>query len=286
MENNYSHLTAKERDKISFPTHWLMENHLLKGEILDFGCGFGTDVKGLNKLKYSIDGYDKYYHPNYPLKQYDTIFCHYVLNILHSHEQHEIIMEISQLLKPNGIAYFTVRRDIKKDGYRIHKVHKQPTYQCNVILPFESVFVNEFCEIYVFRRVVDQQKETLCIFCQPAPTLKYIAESTTAFAVFDGFPVSKGHCLIIPKRHVANYFELTQKEQFHLIILSNFVQRYLQKEFNPDGFNLGININAAAGQTIEHVHVHLIPRYQGDVENPIGGIRHVIPGKGFYQPND
>jgi len=277
-----SHLTAKERDKISFPTNWLRKNHLLKGEILDFGCGFGTDVKELNKSGYTCVGYDKYYEPEYPQKKFRTIICQYVLNVLQAGEQHEVIMEISQLLLSGGTAFFTVRRDLKQEGFRIHKLHKQATYQCNVILPFKSIFSNEFCEIYEFTRIVDHLIDSECIFCRPSSKLKFIAESAYAFAVFDGYPVSKGHALIIPKKHIANYFELTEKDQFHLLLLQNYVKKYLQKELNPDGYNIGININGAAGQTINHVHIHLIPRYNGDVKNPRGGVRHVIPGKGEY----
>lgn len=284
MENSNSHLTAKERDRMSFPTHWLLKNKMLAGNILDFGCGHGTDVMELNTMGYTTDGYDKFYQPIYPTKSYNTILCHYVLNVLQPQEQHEVIMEISQLLKPNGKAFFAVRRDIKYEGFRNHKIFNQLTYQCNVILPFKSVFANEFCEIYSFSRIIDNPNESDCIFCKPTSSLRYIAESAYAYAVYDGFPVSEGHSLIIPKNHVENYFDLTPKEQFHLILLSNYIQKYLMVKYNPNGFNLGININEAAGQTIGHVHMHLIPRYKGDVENPMGGVRHVIPGKGFYNP--
>ena len=109
-----------------------------------------------------------------------------------------------------------------------------------------------------------------------------IAESATAFAIFDKFPVSKGHVLVIPIRHVSNYFDLTIQEQTDCLILLNEVKAILQKQFNPDGFNVGINIEAAAGQTVPHAHIHLIPRYQDDVPEPRGGVRGVIPGKQCY----
>ncbi len=281
-KSNNSHLTAKERDRISFPTRWLESNNHLKGSILDFGCGFGADVLALKQKGYVCEGYDKFYFSEYPQLKYDIIICQYVLNVVEDAIQQEIIMEISQLLNPNGIAYFTVRRDIKYQGYRVHKIHKKTTFQTNVILPFNSVFKNAFCEIYSFTRKVDNPISSECIFCRPSPKLKFIAESTHAYAVFDGYPVSNGHSLIISKNHISNYFELTQKEQFHLLLLTNYVKRFLQKKFNPDGFNVGININTVAGQSVSHVHIHIIPRYKGDVKNPKGGIRHVIPGKGFY----
>ncbi|QGY45756.1 HIT domain-containing protein [Maribellus comscasis] len=283
--NNW-HLTAKEREKMSFPTNWLHRNNFLKGNILDFGCGFGKDVMELRNMGYYCKGYDKYYQPEYPTEKFNTILCNYVLNVLQAKDQQRIIMEISQLLAPGGQAFFAVRRDIKYEGFRKHKIHKKTTYQCNVVLPFESLFLNEYCEIYSFSRFTDIQKESSCIFCKPSRNLKFIAESAFAYAVYDGFPVSNGHSLIIPKTHTSNYFDLTEKEQFHLLLLTNFVQTYLLKKFNPNGFNVGININMDAGQTVPHVHVHLIPRYKGDVKNPKGGVRHVIPGKGYYNQQD
>ncbi len=109
-----------------------------------------------------------------------------------------------------------------------------------------------------------------------------LSEIATAVAFFDGYPVSKGHTLIIPKRHVENYFDLTTHEQRALWLLVNRCKKLLTERFHPDGFNVGINVGEAAGQSIFHVHIHLIPRYNGDVENPKGGVRGVIPGKQKY----
>ena len=121
-----------------------------------------------------------------------------------------------------------------------------------------------------------------CPFCTLPTDSATIAESATVYAILDKFPVSKGHALVIPTRHVSNYFDLTLQEQMDCLILLNEVKAILQKQFNPDGFNLGINIEAAAGQTVPHAHIHLIPRYQGDVPEPRGGVRGVIPGKQTY----
>jgi diadenosine tetraphosphate (Ap4A) HIT family hydrolase len=109
-----------------------------------------------------------------------------------------------------------------------------------------------------------------------------IAESATVYSFFDKFPVSKGHALVIPSRHVSNYFDFTLQEQMDCLILLNEVIAILQKQFNPDGFNVGINIHAAAGQTVPHSHIHLSPRYQGAVQEPRGVVRGVIPGKQTY----
>ena len=273
---------------MSFPTRWLKENNLLKGEILDFGCGFGFDTDELQKEGYSIVGYDNFYRPEYPTMRFDTIICNYVLNVLESKEQAEVLMEVSELLKPTGTAYFTVRRDLKSEGFRIHYVHKQPTYQCNVVLPYKSLFLNENCEIYEykhFNRTNYKEKYELskgCPFCKLNSKVELVCETATAIAFFDGYPVSKGHTLIIPKRHAANYFDLSDEEQQDLWHMVNHCKTILEKRFHPDGFNVGINVNQAAGQSVFHVHIHLIPRYKGDVENPKGGVRGVIKEKQRY----
>lgn len=124
-------------------------------------------------------------------------------------------------------------------------------------------------------------KHTGCIFCN-LPQSEKIAESDLCFAMFDGFPVSKGHVLVIPKRHVADYFDLTDEEIMAMQHMMKEIKGRLDEEFSPDGYNVGINVNEAAGQTVFHVHMHLIPRYRGDVENPRGGVRGVIPHKQKY----
>ena len=122
-----------------------------------------------------------------------------------------------------------------------------------------------------------------CPFCLPEG--KVIIETALAYSIFDNFPVSKGHALIIPKRHVANYFDLSINEQIACQHNLNKLKEILDKKYSPSGYNVGINIGETAGQTIDHVHIHLIPRYVNDVEDPIGGVRNVIPGKGNYVKN-
>jgi diadenosine tetraphosphate (Ap4A) HIT family hydrolase len=280
---NNPHLTAIERTSISFPTRFLKEKKLLIGEILDFGCGFGFDTDELEKSGYNIVGYDNYYRPEYPQKKFDTILCNYVLNVLEPNEQAEVLMSVSELLKPTGKAYFAVRRDLKNEGFRTHYVHKQPTYQSNVILPYKSLFLNENCEIYEYQHFNNKQKEkSNCPFCNLNSKVELISETATAVAFLDSYPVNKGHTLIVPKRHVANYFDLSIHEQRALWLLVNRCKKIIEKQHNPDGFNVGINLGEAAGQSIFHVHIHLIPRYKGDVENPRGGVRGVVPNKQNY----
>ena len=284
QQNSYSHLTAKERETLSFPAKLLLNKKVLTGYILDFGCGFGKDVELLKAKGINIVGYDKHYFPKYPTKEFGTIICFYVLNVLMQEEQANVLMEISQLLKPTGKAYFAVRRDLQYEGFRTHKIHQKPTYQCNVKLGYKSIFKNENCEVYEYKHYNQlRRKENLaCPFCNPDSERELIVESATAYSIYDKFPVNEGHALIIPKKHYADYFDLSFKEQSACWFMLNKVKEIISKKFNPDGFNLGVNINETAGQTISHVHIHLIPRYKGDVKEPRGGVRGVIPTKKEY----
>jgi diadenosine tetraphosphate (Ap4A) HIT family hydrolase len=102
------------------------------------------------------------------------------------------------------------------------------------------------------------------------------------FVVKDSHPVSPGHCLIISKALRKTYFELSREEQQELALLINVVKDMIEKEFSPDGYNIGINCGKAAGQSVMHFHCHVIPRYRGDMKNPKGGVRYCIPDKGLY----
>jgi len=281
-KNKYSHLTAKERDKMSFPTRILMERDILKGYILDFGCGFGKDVEELKNKDYDIEGYDPYYQPEIKREKYDTIICNYVLNVLQVKEQAKVLFEVSRLLKLGGKAYFTVRRDVKKEGFRQHFVHKKYTYQCNVTLPFKSIFQTENLEIYEYQHYTSINNSSKSRFLIDNTGENQIGEMATCFAIYDKYPVNKGHALIIPKREESDYFQLTFKEQAACWFLVNMVKEYLVNNFKPDGFNIGINSGKVAGQTVDHCHIHLIPRYENDMKDPTGGVRGVIPEKRVY----
>jgi diadenosine tetraphosphate (Ap4A) HIT family hydrolase len=280
LVNKFSHLTAIERSYLSFPAQFLLNNNLLPGKILDFGCGLGNNVKLLKEKGFDVTGYDPYYFPEYPDDKFDTIICFYVLNVLFPEAQANVLMEVSHLLKLGGKVYYAVRRDLKREGFREHYVHKKPTYQCNVKLPFKSIYLDERCEIYEYVHYNNQRNTAdNCIFCNPHKNLTILTESATAYAMLDGYPMSKGHVLILPKRHVANYFELPFKEQAACWLMANKVQEILSKKFAPDGFNVGMNINKEAGQKMMHASIHVIPRYKGDAVGSKGGIRYVIPKK-------
>jgi diadenosine tetraphosphate (Ap4A) HIT family hydrolase len=109
-----------------------------------------------------------------------------------------------------------------------------------------------------------------------------VLEQTSALALRDRYPISRGHTLIIPKRHIESVFSLSPEELLDMGALVLEVRRRLAEEFRPDGFTVGVNDGPAAGQTVSHAHVHVIPRYSDDVADPRGGIRWVIPGKAAY----
>lgn len=124
-------------------------------------------------------------------------------------------------------------------------------------------------------------KQLYCPFCNPDIT-RIILANHHAVAINDGYPVSPGHSLIIPKRHIASFFEANREEQSALLDLISEMQELLVKERKPDGFNIGINVGEAAGQTVMHLHIHLIPRYAGDKPDPRGGVRWIFPDKAAY----
>lgn len=118
-----------------------------------------------------------------------------------------------------------------------------------------------------------------CPFCHPEGVL---FGNDQAYVCQDKHPVNPGHLLIIPKRHVADFFLTTDAEKVALLSLLDEAKQYLDGKHTPAGYNVGINVGGIAGQTIPHVHIHLIPRYQDDTENPRGGVRGVIPSRQSY----
>jgi diadenosine tetraphosphate (Ap4A) HIT family hydrolase len=123
--------------------------------------------------------------------------------------------------------------------------------------------------------------ESRCPFCTSPGT---VLENPLAFAVYDACPVNKGHLLIIPKRHYPSFFESTREEMDAIFDLLLKGKELLDSEYKPDGYNVGVNVGIASGATIMHLHVHLIPRFFGDTEDPLGGVRGVIPARQKYPP--
>ena len=129
--------------------------------------------------------------------------------------------------------------------------------------------------IIIIEECIEIADKMNCIFCEYLENKQMIAENELAFAIFDKFPVNEGHVLIIPKRHFSDFFEAGTEEIVSIYSLIHDMKKIVDKRLNPDGYNIGINVGEAAGQTIFHLHVHLIPRYDGDIENPRGGVRNL-----------
>ena len=121
-----------------------------------------------------------------------------------------------------------------------------------------------------------------CPLCAAAERRDVLAANDHAVAISDAYPVNPGHALIVSRRHVADVFELSADEQAALWALLPIVSRTLDEQYSPAGYNVGVNIGAAAGQTVGHVHVHVIPRYDGDVADARGGVRWVLPDRANY----
>ncbi len=119
-----------------------------------------------------------------------------------------------------------------------------------------------------------------CIFCKPQREI--IAENALAIATPDTYPVTPGHSLVVPRRHARTIWDLTDEEYAACWALARELKPVLQARHNPDGFTVGANCEEAGGQSVWHAHIHVIPRYKGDVENPRGGVRNVIPHKAHY----
>lgn len=124
-----------------------------------------------------------------------------------------------------------------------------------------------------------------CPFCERLATgQETLRESLLCVAFFDTTPLNPGHVLVVPRRHVADFFALSRDERLAVLDMASELHSDLGERFQPDGFNVGVNVGEAAGQTIGHAHLHLIPRYQGDVRDPRGGIRWIIPDRARYWP--
>lgn len=130
-------------------------------------------------------------------------------------------------------------------------------------------------------QATNQQEE--CRFCVSKPGRRLLAENEYGFAAFDRHPASEGHFLVIPRRHFASYFDINDEETLALWNLVKQGKEIVDEKYHPDGYNIGINVGHWAGQSIHHLHIHVIPRYKGDVENPKGGVRGVIPDKKLYE---
>lgn len=120
-----------------------------------------------------------------------------------------------------------------------------------------------------------------CPFCPPQER-ETLDSHPLALAIADSFPISQGHSLIVPRRHIPSFFDLTLEERLAILELLDRVKRLLDRRYAPHGYNIGINDGPSAGQTVMHLHAHIIPRYGGDMDDPRGGVRWIFPHKAAY----
>ena len=120
-----------------------------------------------------------------------------------------------------------------------------------------------------------------CPFCFPRPN-EIFHDGALVLGIWDTFPVSEGHALLVTKRHVPSWFDASDEERTELVAACEIAKSAIEKRYRPDGYNIGVNVGSAAGQSVPHLHMHVIPRYAGDVPDPKGGVRWVIPGKANY----
>lgn len=151
MENLYSYLTAKTRSVHSVPVRWLKKHGLLVGRILDYGCGRGFDALQLADEGYECEAYDPHFQPIMPTGLFDTIICMYVINVLEKSEQRAVQADVKRRLRVGGHAYFAVRRDIQREGWRLHSANRY-TYQENAKMELPIIYQTHKFVIYDMKR--------------------------------------------------------------------------------------------------------------------------------------
>lgn len=211
--NKNAKYTAIKRDKPSYPLRILLQQGKIKGEVLDFGCGFGTDAEELKEKGFDVERFDPNFFPDNPTRKFDTIICFYVLNVLLPEEQNKVMMQVSSLLKENGKAFFAVRRDLRYEGYRMHVKHKKKTYQCLVHMDQKSVFRNKNSEIYEFSHFTikyqgDFEKNP---FLSGKDYRRPFAESFNFVAFYNKYPQSEDVCdlIVTSKKRIATTRDFT-----------------------------------------------------------------------------
>jgi diadenosine tetraphosphate (Ap4A) HIT family hydrolase len=132
--------------------------------------------------------------------------------------------------------------------------------------------------------MIKGDNQAQCPFCRIEQTSVFF-QSESVVGIWDSYPLNPGHALLIPRRHIASWFEATVDEQSALTLAIQQAKVAIEKKYSPQGFTIGFNDQEAGGQTVLHLHVHVIPRYEGDVPDPRGGIRNIIPARSAYWEN-
>lgn len=260
MNKNNQHqlLSQYDLEGLSQPMQWLLEKNLLQGKILIYGAD-SHEGKLLNSKGYNIECRNRDYQPNHPTEQFDTIISIYLFNWLDNIEQNNVLLSVSRLLKHGGSAYFAVKHHFGFRNICLNEQHQIGQVISNVTLPFKKVFKSYIYDIYKFQHYnITTSNRSQCLYCSPQQEV--ILENEFSYAMLSDSPISKGHALVIPKRHVANYFDLTINEQIACQLTLNRLKQIIDEEYLPDGYSVSINMNALAGQSLDHVAVELVGR--------------------------
>ena len=235
MEDN-SKYTAIKREKNSFPLNIILKKNLIVGDVLDYGCGHGADVEYLKEKGINVQGYDPNFFPESPVGKFDTIICFYVLNVLPLEEEKKIIANVSSLLKPNGKAYFAIRRDIVKEGKRFHVKHKKYTYQRKVYLDQKSVFKNKNCEIYEMEHFTVKNKSNyeLNPFLSGNDYRIPFSETMNFVAFHSKYPQAEQHIIISSKTRYSKMTDFSDEMREELSFFIEFCENFIKKEHQID----------------------------------------------------
>lgn len=252
-----SRLTAINRDKPSFPGRWLLLNRHLKGEILDYGCGYGKDVDFFRENDLKAVGYDPHFFPELPKlgKTFDRITCTFVFNVLEVESRNRAMMHISRFLKPKGRAFISVRRDIDTSGFRVVPGTKEIVYQANVFLPFKSILQDLDYEIYEYRPYVylsgaDVDRSMI----SPPQGYQMLAESINAVAVVPKQLRFKHHFIVLPKRKAPSFHQLPMPEQNECLQLADYVIKHV---LNVDAHKFSYSIQAGQATMDKPLSMHV-----------------------------
>ena len=230
------------------------------GKILVYGSD-NYQQKLLSNLGYNITFCGRDYQPNHSAEQFDTIISIYLFNWLDNIEQNNVLLSVSRLLKHGGKAYFAVKHHFGFKNICLNEQHQIEQTISNVTLPFAKVFNSYIFDIYEFQHFnIANRHRSQCPYCSPQQQV--ILENEYSYAILSNSPISKGHGLVIPKRHVASYFDLTIDEQIACQLTLNRLKKIIDEEHSPNGYSVSIGMNALAEQVVEHVGVELVAIYK------------------------
>lgn len=252
-----SRLTALNREKPSFPARWLLLNRHIRGEVLDYGCGYGKDVGYFKENDLKAVGFDPHFFPQLPKtgKTFDRITCSFVFNVLEAESRNLAMMRISRYLKPKGKAFISVRRDVDESGFRVVPGTKEIIFQANVFLPFKSLLQDLDYEIYEYRPYVHLNEEDVDrSMISPPRGYEMLAESINAVAVTPKQLRFKHHFIVLPKRKAPSFHQLPLYEQNECLQLADFV---IKEVMQVDKSSFSYSIQAGQADAGKPLSMHV-----------------------------